>query len=166
MTSLGGYLQNLLKMFDQSYKTVATTSNINFKKVLGHLVDRHFIEKHFIDRHFIEKQFIDRNFSFRLPIINWNITFFLIFIDYRWQHRKGVAIYNARLSKFYNQNFGFVEQKMYFSTLHGGSSNLLLTLFCRENIFLVTFSELPSIGRCWYYTQRYALPIEHIINQK
>ncbi len=64
------------KMFDQSYKTVATTSNINLKKVPRHLVDQHFIEKQLIDRHFIDKHFIDRHFSFRLPIIYWNITFF------------------------------------------------------------------------------------------
>ncbi len=45
--------------------------------------------------------------------------FFAFLIDYRGQHRKDVANYDAAKS-IYNQNLGFIEQKTYFWTLQRG----------------------------------------------
>ncbi len=55
------------------------------------------------------------------------------------------------LKSIYNQNLGFIEQKMYFWTAQRGLNNKISINwhhFCHENIFLVTFSELPPSGLC------------------
>ncbi len=60
------------------------------------------------------------------------------------------------LRSIYNQNIGFIEQVLYFWALQKGSNNkgsINWHYFCLENIFLVTFLELPPIGLCQYYTK-------------
>jgi hypothetical protein len=55
------------------------------------------------------------------------------------------------LKSIYYKNVGFNEQKMYFWTLKRGLSiNKYINChyFCHENVFLVTFTELPCIGLC------------------
>jgi hypothetical protein len=53
------------------------------------------------------------------------------------------------LMTIYKQNFGSVEQKMYLWTLQRVSNNkksINWYYLGHENIFLMTFSELPPIG--------------------
>jgi hypothetical protein len=54
-----------------------------------------------------------------------------------------------QLESIQSKNLGFIEQKMYFWTLLRDSNKKVyqLTLFL-HNWFLMTFSELPSIGFC------------------
>jgi hypothetical protein len=55
------------------------------------------------------------------------------------------------LKSINNQSLGFIERKLYFSMLQRCSSNkksINWHYFCHENIFLVTFSELPPMGLC------------------
>jgi hypothetical protein len=60
------------------------------------------------------------------------------------------------LRSIYNQNIGFIEQILYFWAPLKGSNNkgsINWHYFCHEHIFLVTFSELPPISLCQYYTK-------------
>jgi len=60
------------------------------------------------------------------------------------------------LRPIYKQNIGFNEQILYFWALQTGLNNkeyINWHYFCHENISLVTFSELPPIGLCQYYTK-------------
>ncbi len=87
--------------------------------------------------------------------LQWNNTFFYIFIDYRGHHRKGVAIYNATSVNF--------QQKLWFhwtkrSILEHyrelqSRKDLLMAIILPWKKFQLTFSELPPICLCWYYTK-------------
>ncbi len=49
----------------------------------------------------------------------------------------------------YNKNLCFIEQKMFFEhhrEVQTRKKSLNLHYFCHDNFFLVTFSELPTIG--------------------
>ncbi len=51
----------------------------------------------------------------------------------------------------YNNNLGFIEPKMYFWHYREAQTRkirLIDTIFAMEIFFLMTFSELPSIGLC------------------
>ncbi len=75
----------------------------------------------------------------------WNSTFFCIFIDYRGHHRKGVAIYNATWVNLQQKTL-VSSNTNWFWTLQRGLNNKKIyywLYFCRDNFFLMTFSELP-----------------------
>ncbi len=60
-----------------------------------------------------------------------------------------VVLFKVPLKSIYNQNLGFIEQKMYFEHLQRGSNNkesINFQCFSHENIFQMIFSELPPIG--------------------
>jgi hypothetical protein len=81
--------------------------------------------------------------------------FLCIFSDNRGHHRKSVAIL-VPLKSIYNQNLGFIEQKMYFEQCREVQlikKCINFHCFSHENIFWVTFSELPPIGYYLYYAK-------------
>ncbi len=87
--------------------------------------------------------------------MEWNSTFFDFSLIIEGTTEK-VLQFIMPLRSIYNQNIGFIEQILYFWALQKGSNNkrsIHWHYFCHENIFLVTFLELPPIGLCQYYTK-------------
>ena len=85
----------------------------------------------------------------------WNSMFFDFTLIIEGTTEK-VLQFIMPLRSIYNQNIGFIEQMLYFWALQKGSNNkgsIHWHYFCHENIFLVTFLELPPIGSCQYYTK-------------
>ncbi len=83
----------------------------------------------------------------------WNSAFFAFSLIIEGTKEKVLQLIMP-LKSIYSQNLGFVEQKMHFWTLQTGSNNKKSTnwhYYCHENIFLMSFPELPPIGFCCYY---------------
>jgi hypothetical protein len=75
----------------------------------------------------------------------WNSTFFDFSLIIEGTTEK-VLQFIMSLRSIYNQTIGFIEQILYFWALQEGSNNkgsINWHYFCHENIFLVTFLELP-----------------------
>ncbi len=78
----------------------------------------------------------------------WNSTFFGYWLIIEDATEK-VLQFIMQFKSIYVKNLGFMEWKMYFWTLQRGSNkkkSFNRHHFCHEKKFLVTFSELPSIG--------------------
>ncbi len=82
----------------------------------------------------------------------WNSTYFLFWLIIEGTTEK-VLQFIMQFTSIYNTKLGFIEQKMYFWTPQSDSNkkkSINLHYFCHDNFFLMTFSELPSIGLCQY----------------
>ncbi len=59
------------------------------------------------------------------------------------------------LKSIYYKSLGFIAQKMYFGILQINSNKKFNNCHCffHEKKIIMTLSEVPSIGLCWYYTK-------------
>jgi len=85
----------------------------------------------------------------------WNSTFFDFSLIIEGA-TENVLQFMMPLRSMHNPNIGFIKQILYFRALQKGSNNkgsIYWHYFCHENIFTVTFLELPPIILCQYYTK-------------
>jgi hypothetical protein len=70
--------------------------------------------------------------------------------DYRGRHRKGVATYNATSINLQQKTLVSLSKNVLWTLKRGWNKRKCINwhYFCRENVLLMTFSELPSIGLC------------------
>ncbi len=98
---------------------------------------------------------------FFLPTIQMEQHVFLLFSLIKEGTTEKVLQFIMPLRSIYNQNLGFIEQNCIFEHLQRGSNNkesINSHYFCHENIFLVTFSELP-LQAYVSITQRCTVPL-------